>query len=113
MTDDFLQVATNLVSLIKASEFEKAQKLIHEANRTARIDDFKARQLAVHEITRGLKEAQKQREILIQTIENLPATEKFFALEQVKVICREFFDPEIARLRTRKRQLSQPSAKLD
>jgi hypothetical protein len=108
MIEDIFQVTTALVALIEAQELEKAKQLAQRANQSARTYDFKSRQLAVHEVTRCLKEAQGQREKLLQAVEALPGTQKLFARAQVEAICRDLFDGEIAWLRTRKRQLSQP-----
>jgi hypothetical protein len=110
MIEDISAIAMELVELIKARQLETARQLVHASRRTALGAHSHERQRSVHEITLAIAEAKKQRVRLLREVEALPEAEQQFARIEIEGICSRLFDEEIARLTTRKRQLSRPGA---
>ena len=110
MIADISTIAMELVELIRARQLETARQLVHASRRTALGAHSHERQRSVHEITLAITEAKKQQARLLREVETLPESERQFARVEIEIICSSLFDEEIARLTTRKRQLSRPGA---
>lgn len=107
MTEDLSSIASAVLSLIKAQQIEKAAQLVQKAHRSALTKSFQERQQTVHEVTLALVEARKQRQKLIQAVNEFPQGQQLLVRAQVEKICRDLFDAKIIELQTRKRQLSR------
>jgi hypothetical protein len=108
MTDGLSRFGAELIELLKAHELDKALKLAANARHFARAGDLEARQRGVDEASRGIRAAREMRARILQQAENQPDAQRAYAREQLERVCRELFDPQIANLQTRKRELSRP-----
>lgn len=108
MIEEFSTIAGEVTKLIKAQQIEKAAQLVQKAHRSALANSFKERQRTVHEVTLALIEIRRQRDKLIQTVDEFPQGQKPLARAQVEQICRMLFDEKILEMQTQKRQLSRP-----
>ncbi len=108
MIEDFSRIAANLINLIKSQQIEEAVQLAQKARRSALTTSFTERQRTVHEVTLAVVEARRQRDKVIQAVNECPQGQQPLVRAQVEQICRDLFDAKIFEMQARKRQLSRP-----
>lgn len=108
MIDDLASLSAELLTLVKAMEFEKARELVQRARRASVVADFEGRQQTVHALTLTIAAAKRQRARLLQEVDLFPSDKRAFAQAELERLCRCHFDEVIAALTTEKRKLSQP-----
>lgn len=108
MIEEFSIITTEVIKLIKSQQIEEAAQLVKKTRRSALITSFKERQQTVHELTLALIETRKQRDKLIQAVNEYSQGTQSLARAQVEQICRLLFDERVLEMQARKRQLSRP-----
>lgn len=105
---DYVTLLRELVTLIKDRETEAAAVRVAAARNHYEAVSYEKRCDIVASINRNIIEIKYHRELLRQTVFELPQEEKMFAQVRIEEIVDGMFVSELAHLRKNKRHHSKP-----
>lgn len=108
MLADLVDVANEVVQLLKDGELRAAELRLTGAERSAAAKSVTSRRAAVHEINRAIAVLRVQRIRIERGLEELEENLRFEAQHRLKPVLDALFAAPIAELKKQKRRLSRP-----